>query len=51
MNRNGMKLADFIEEFSLVAINTRFMKPKNKLWTFEYLNGQRGQLDYILEMD
>lgn len=50
-NHNGVKLADFIEEFNLVATNTRFMKPKNKLWRFDYPNSQRGQLDCKKEMD
>ena len=47
-NRNGEHLVDFMEEFSLCPANTKFMKCKNKLWTFEYPNGQRAQLDYIL---
>ena len=47
-NRNGEKLNDFMEEFSLFASNTYFMKPINKLWTFEYPTGARAQLDYII---
>ena len=47
-NRNGEKLTDFMEEFSLFASNTYFMKPINKLWTFEYPTGARAQLDYII---
>ena len=47
-NRNGDHLVDFMEEFSLCPANTKFMRCKNKLWTFEYPNGQRAQLDYIL---
>ena len=47
-NRNGELLVDIMEEFNLFPANTKFMKPKNKLWTFEYPNGHRAQLDYIL---
>ena len=47
-NRNGEKLLDFMDEFSLFASNTCFMKPQNKLWTFEYPTGDRAQLDYII---
>ena len=47
-NRNGEKLVDFMEEFNLVASNTRFMKLLCKLWSFEYPNGQRAQLDYFV---
>ena len=47
-NRNGEYLVDFMEEFSLCPANTKFMRCKNKLWTFEYPSGQRAQLDYIL---
>ena len=32
-NRNGEKLVEFMEEFNLVASNTRFMKPLCKLWS------------------
>ena len=37
-----------MEEFNLYSANTKFMKSKNQLWTFEYPNGQRAQLDHIL---
>ena len=47
-NRNGDHLVDLMEEFNLYSANTKFMKSKNQLWTFEYPNGQRAQLDHIL---
>jgi exonuclease III len=47
-NRNGDKLIDLMSELGLVATNTRFMNPRNKLWTFQYPSGSRAQLDYIL---
>ena len=47
-NRNGDHLVDFMEEFNLFPANTSFMKPKGQLWTFEYPNGVRAQLDYLL---
>ncbi|XP_046841942.1 uncharacterized protein LOC124436059 [Xenia sp. Carnegie-2017] len=47
-NRNGEHLVDLAEEFSLFATNTRFNKNKNNLWTFEYPNGSRAQLDFIM---
>ena len=37
-----------MEEFNLFPANTSFMKPKGQLWTFEYPNGDRAQLDYLL---
>ena len=47
-NCNGELLVDFMEEFNLFPANTKFMKSKNKLWTFEYPNGAKAQLDYVL---
>ena len=47
-NRNGEHLFNFMEIFGLVAVNTLFQKPSRKLWTCQYPNGSRGQLDYIL---
>ena len=47
-NRNGEKLLDFMEEYNLCPVNTKFVKCKNQLWTFEYPNGDRAQIDYIL---
>ena len=47
-NRNGELLLDFVEEFNLFPANTKFMKSENKLWTFEYPNGAKAQLDYVL---
>ena len=47
-NRNGEKLVDFMEEYSLFTSNNSFMKPKNQLWTYESPLGIRSQLDYVL---
>ena len=47
-NRNGEKLIEYMEEYSLFSSSNNFMKPKGQLWTFEYPSGQRAQLDYIL---
>ena len=47
-NRNGEKLLDVMKEYNLCPVNTKFMKCKNQLWTFEYPNGDRTQIDYIL---
>ena len=47
-NRNGEHLFSFMESFDLVATNTHFQKPSRKLWTCQYPNGSRGQVDYIL---
>ncbi|XP_063597238.1 uncharacterized protein LOC134773922 [Penaeus indicus] len=47
-NRNGEHMVDLMEKFNLYPANTKFMKSKNQLWTFEYPNGSRAQLDFIL---
>ena len=47
-NRNGEHLIDLMEEFNLFSANNSFMKSKGQLWTFEYPNGNRAQLDYLL---
>lgn len=47
-NRNGEHLVDLMEESNLYPANTKFMKSNNQLWTFEYPNGSRAQLDFIL---
>ena len=47
-NRHGEYLIDFIGEFNLFSANNSFMKPKGQLWTFEYPNGDRSQLDYLI---
>ena len=46
-NRNGELLIDLVDEYNLFCSNCSFMKPKSRLWTFEYPNGARAQLDYI----
>ena len=47
-NRNGEKLLELTEEFSLTIANTRFQKAQQKLWTWESPNGHKTQIDYIL---
>ena len=47
-NRNGKLLKDLMDEFNLFSSNSSFMKPKGHLWSFEYPNGERTQIDYIL---
>ena len=47
-NRNGEHLYNFMESFNLVPANTHFQKPSRQLWTCQYPNGSRGQIDYIL---
>lgn len=46
-NRNGKHLLDYLQENELRAINTMLQKKRGKLWTFQYPNGARSQLDYI----
>ena len=40
-------LITWMEECELRAINTKLQKKKGKLWTFQYPNGAKSQLDYI----
>ena len=47
-NRNGNLLLNLMEEFNLFSSNSSFMKPLGQLWSFEYPNGDRAQIDYIL---
>ena len=47
-NRNGEHLFDFMETFDLTSANTHFQKPPRKLWTCQYPNGSRGQVDHII---
>ena len=47
-NRNGEHLVDLMEEFNLCSAKSKFMKSKHQLWTYQYPNGDRAQLDYIL---
>ena len=47
-NRNGTYLLDLANSFDLVVSNTKFRKPRRKLWTFRYPNSTKAQLDYIL---
>ena len=47
-DRNGIMLTDFMRECDLIAMNTRFQKRRGKLWTFEYPNGEKAQLDFVM---
>ena len=46
--RNGTYRLDLANSFNLVVSNTKFRKPHRKLWTFQYSNSTKAQLDYIL---
>ena len=41
-------LGDFVDQFTLIALNTRIRKHQNGFWTFVYPNGEKGQLDCLL---
>ena len=41
------QLLDLLQETDLKTINTSLQKKSGKLWTFQYPNGARAQLDYI----
>ena len=47
-NRNGRFLLDLMDGCNLTNLSTSFQKKKGKLWTFQYPNGQKGQIDHIL---
>ena len=48
-NINGsIMFLEFATENELNIVNTKFLKRHGKLWTFEYANGYKAQLDYIL---
>lgn len=47
-NRNGKHMKDFMEQFSLIATNTRFQNRTSKLWTHRRPTGKFAQLDYVL---
>lgn len=47
-NRNGAFLDSILTQFNLQATNTLFQKRRGKLWTINYGNGSRGQIDFIL---
>ena len=42
-NRNG-ELLDFMDEYNIFPTNTKFMKSKNKLWTFECPQWYKGPI-------
>jgi len=47
-NRNGEHLINLLEEYNLYSSNNSFKKCPNHLWTFQYPNGTKAQIDYIL---
>ena len=47
-NRNGAFMESVLTQFNLRATNTMFQKRDGKLWTINYGNGSKGQIDYIL---
>ena len=47
-NRNGDHLVNLIEEYDLFSSNNFFRKCPNHLWTFQYPNDTKAQIDYIL---
>ena len=47
-NRNGKIMLDFMDQFHLIATNTRFQNRTSKLWTHHRPSGDSAQLDYIL---
>lgn len=47
-NRNGHYLYEFAIQHGLLITNTRFQKPKSRLWTHYSPTGYKSQLDYIL---
>ena len=47
-NRNGIYLKEVLPKCQLQALNIKFQKRKGKLWTFQYPNGARAQIEYIL---
>ena len=47
-NRNGDYLTDFVQQHNLIISNTRFQKPKHKLWTWRSPRKTVSQIDYIL---
>ena len=47
-NRNGEHLINFTPENRLTCINTKFLKRKGELWTYNYANNTKAQIEYIL---
>ena len=47
-NRNGIFLEDYILENNLLCLNTYYQKRKGQLWTHKSPNGNKVQLDYIM---
>ena len=47
-NRIGVHLSDFTQESRLTCFNTKFQKREGKLWTYDYANNVKTQIDYLL---
>ena len=47
-NINGILLTELINEHNLICLNTKFQKKSGKKWTFQYPNGAKAQIDFIL---
>ena len=47
-DRNGMHLENFANEFNLFVSNTSFRKRQGKLWTVQYPDSTKAQVDFIL---
>ena len=47
-NRNGRYLTDYISECELINTSTQYTKRNGKLWTIQYANGAKAQIDHIL---
>ena len=47
-NRNGEKLRGFVPKYNLQARNIKFFNKAKCLWTFQYPNVNKAQVDYIV---
>lgn len=47
-NRNENLLLDFTSQHNLIIGNTNFLKPRPKLWTYQFPNRTLSQIDFIL---
>ena len=46
-NGNGNHQTDFMLENRLTCLNTKFKKKEGKLWTYNYGNNTKAQIDYV----
>ena len=46
-NRNGQYLIEFMMENILTCLNTNYQKREGKLWTDNYANNSKAQIDYV----